>query len=150
MPQTVPELKALQAVLSGTSAQGRDRECSVRPLSAASGVRFKSPRPQPRCPARRRGTTMSTRPIGVAVVGAGMAGRAHLNGYRQAATLYGAGLPEVRLVAVADAHEPFARDAGRPRPGGGRAGRGGAGARPRAPAPPRPGPPPAATATSGP
>lgn len=56
---------------------------------------------------------MSTPPIRVAVVGAGMAGRAHLNGYRQAATLYGAGLPEVRLVAVADAHEPFARDAAR-------------------------------------
>jgi predicted dehydrogenase len=54
-----------------------------------------------------------TRPIGVAVIGAGMAGRAHLNGYRQAATLYDAGLPEVRLVAVADAHEPFARDAAR-------------------------------------
>ncbi|MFG2373158.1 Gfo/Idh/MocA family protein [Streptomyces sp. NPDC048504] len=56
---------------------------------------------------------MSTPPIRVAVVGAGMAGRAHLNGYRQAATLYGAGLPEVRLVAVADAHAPFARDAAR-------------------------------------
>jgi predicted dehydrogenase len=56
---------------------------------------------------------MSTTPIRVAVIGAGMAGRARLNGYRQAATLYGAGLPEVRLVAVADAHEPFARDAAR-------------------------------------
>ncbi|WP_328364311.1 Gfo/Idh/MocA family oxidoreductase [Streptomyces sp. NBC_00445] len=56
---------------------------------------------------------MDTTPIRVAVIGAGMAGRAHLNGYRQAATLYGAGLPEVRLVAVADAHEPFARDAAR-------------------------------------
>ncbi|OUD04625.1 Gfo/Idh/MocA family protein [Streptomyces swartbergensis] len=56
---------------------------------------------------------MSARPIGVAVIGAGMAGRAHLNGYRQATSLYGAGLPEVRLVAVADAHEPFARDAAR-------------------------------------
>ncbi|WP_042391748.1 Gfo/Idh/MocA family protein [Streptacidiphilus carbonis] len=49
--------------------------------------------------------------IGVAVIGAGMAGRAHLNGYRTASTLYGLDLPEVRLVAVADAHEPFARDA---------------------------------------
>ncbi|MFJ6569044.1 Gfo/Idh/MocA family protein [Streptomyces sp. NPDC091292] len=58
---------------------------------------------------------MSTRPIGVAVIGAGMAGRAHLNGYRAASTLYDAGLPEVRLVAVAvaDAHEPFAVDAAR-------------------------------------
>ncbi|MFE2427887.1 Gfo/Idh/MocA family protein [Streptomyces sp. NPDC059373] len=56
---------------------------------------------------------MSTKPIGVAVIGAGMAGRAHLNGYRAASTLYDADLPEVRLVAVADAHEPFARDAAR-------------------------------------
>jgi predicted dehydrogenase len=34
-------------------------------------------------------------PIGVAVVGAGMVGRAHANGYRQAGTVYGPGLPEV-------------------------------------------------------
>ncbi|WP_328293049.1 Gfo/Idh/MocA family oxidoreductase [Kineococcus sp. NBC_00420] len=56
--------------------------------------------------------TSPTRPIGVAVIGAGMAGRAHLAGYRAASTLaggsYGEGLPPVRLVAVADAHEPFA------------------------------------------
>ncbi|MER6126873.1 Gfo/Idh/MocA family oxidoreductase [Streptomyces sp. NPDC001795] len=56
---------------------------------------------------------MSSKPIGVAVIGAGMAGRAHLAGYRAASTLYEAGLPEVRLVAVADAHEPFAVDAAR-------------------------------------
>ncbi|MFI0732980.1 Gfo/Idh/MocA family protein [Streptomyces sp. NPDC021225] len=55
----------------------------------------------------------TTQSIGVAVIGAGMAGRAHLAGYRAAPTQYGAGLPEVRLVAVADAHEPFARDAAR-------------------------------------
>ena len=52
------------------------------------------------------------RSIGVAVIGAGMAGRAHLAGYRAASTLaggaYGEDLPEVRLVAVADAHAPFA------------------------------------------
>jgi len=53
------------------------------------------------------------RPLGVAVVGAGMAGRAHCQGYRTATTLYGAGLPPVRLVAVADAHRPFADDAAR-------------------------------------
>ncbi|NAZ87554.1 Gfo/Idh/MocA family protein [Kineococcus indalonis] len=57
---------------------------------------------------------MSTpaRSIGVAVIGAGMAGRAHLAGYRAASTLtggaYGETPPAVRLVAVADAHEPFA------------------------------------------
>ena len=36
-----------------------------------------------------------TGPLGVAVVGAGMVGRAHANAYRQATTVYGAGLPEV-------------------------------------------------------
>jgi predicted dehydrogenase len=41
--------------------------------------------------------------LGVAVIGAGMAGRAHIAGYRTAGTLYGADLPDVRLVAVADA-----------------------------------------------
>ncbi|MEW1718284.1 Gfo/Idh/MocA family oxidoreductase [Streptomyces sp. NPDC093109] len=56
---------------------------------------------------------MTQKSIGVAVIGAGMAGRAHLNGYRTASTLYDAGLPEIRLVAVADAYEPFARDAAR-------------------------------------
>ena len=49
--------------------------------------------------------------IGVAVIGAGMAGRAHAAGYRTASTLYETDLPEIRLVAVADKHEPFAVDA---------------------------------------
>ncbi|MDP9247112.1 MAG: Gfo/Idh/MocA family oxidoreductase [Candidatus Dormibacteraeota bacterium] len=40
--------------------------------------------------------------IGVAVIGAGMAGRAHAAGYRSATTVFGAEAPEVRLVAVAD------------------------------------------------
>lgn len=58
---------------------------------------------------------MSSTPssIGVAVIGAGMAGRAHVAGYRAAGALYGGGLPEVRLVAVADAHAPFAESAAR-------------------------------------
>jgi predicted dehydrogenase len=51
--------------------------------------------------------------IGVAVVGAGMAGRAHAAGYRSASTLYGEGLPEVRLVAVADVNPAFATDTAR-------------------------------------
>jgi len=54
-----------------------------------------------------------TGPLGVAVVGAGMVGRAHANAYRQAPTVYGAGLPEVRLVAVADTYEPFAVETAR-------------------------------------
>jgi predicted dehydrogenase len=40
-----------------------------------------------------------------------MAGRAHIAGYRAAPALYGGGLPDVRLVAVADAHAPFAESA---------------------------------------
>jgi predicted dehydrogenase len=51
--------------------------------------------------------------IGVAVIGAGMAGRAHASGYRTASTLYGEGLPEVRLVAVADLNPAFATDTAR-------------------------------------
>ena len=46
--------------------------------------------------------------IGVAVIGAGMAGRSHAAGYRSATTTYDAGLPPVRLVAIADVNEQFA------------------------------------------
>ena len=49
--------------------------------------------------------------LGVAVIGAGMAGRAHAAGYRAATSLFDTDLPDVRLVAIADAHEPFAVDA---------------------------------------
>ena len=51
---------------------------------------------------------MTRSSIGVAVIGAGMAGRAHAAGYRTATTLYGGGLPKVDLVAVADVNEAFA------------------------------------------
>jgi predicted dehydrogenase len=51
--------------------------------------------------------------IGVAVIGAGMAGRAHASGYRSAPAVFSTDLPEVRLVAIADAHEPFAVDTAR-------------------------------------
>ena len=54
---------------------------------------------------------MTHKSLGVAVIGAGMVGRAHAAGYRVATQLYDLDLPEVRLVAVADAHEPFAVDA---------------------------------------
>jgi predicted dehydrogenase len=56
---------------------------------------------------------LSNPSIGVAVIGAGMAGRAHASGYRSAPTVFGSGLPGVRLVAIADAHEPFAVDTAR-------------------------------------
>jgi predicted dehydrogenase len=56
---------------------------------------------------------MTGKPISVAVIGAGMAGRSHAAGYRQAGTVFGEGLPPVRLAAVADANEALARDAAR-------------------------------------
>ena len=51
--------------------------------------------------------------LGVAVIGAGMVGRAHANAYRQAGTVFGPGLPDVRLVAIADVYEPFAVETAR-------------------------------------
>ena len=56
---------------------------------------------------------MAQASIGVAVIGAGMAGRAHAAGYRSATTVYGPGLPEIRLVAIADVNEAFAADTAR-------------------------------------
>ncbi|MEV4352130.1 Gfo/Idh/MocA family oxidoreductase [Actinoplanes sp. NPDC049596] len=56
---------------------------------------------------------MTHPPIGVAVIGAGMVGRAHANAYRTAATVFDLDLPAPRLVAIADLHEPFATDAAR-------------------------------------
>jgi predicted dehydrogenase len=56
---------------------------------------------------------MADSSIGVAVIGAGMAGRSHAAGYRSAPTLYGEGLPEVRLVAIADVNPAFAADTAR-------------------------------------
>ena len=54
-----------------------------------------------------------SRDIGVAVIGAGMAGRAHAHGYRSAGTVFSAGLPPVRLVSVADINEELAADTAR-------------------------------------
>jgi predicted dehydrogenase len=56
---------------------------------------------------------MTPSPLGVAVIGAGMVGRAHANAYRQACTVFGIDRPAPRLVAIADVHEPFAADAAR-------------------------------------
>jgi predicted dehydrogenase len=56
---------------------------------------------------------MNDQPLGVAVIGAGMVGRAHAAGYRTASQLYDLDLPEVRLVAIADAYEPAATDGAR-------------------------------------
>ena len=54
---------------------------------------------------------MTTTPIGVAVIGAGMAGRAHCAGFRSAPTLYDPPLPPIRYVAVIDADAQVAADA---------------------------------------
>jgi predicted dehydrogenase len=54
---------------------------------------------------------MRTSPIGVAVIGAGMAGRSHAYAYRAATTVFDDRLPPIRLVAIADANEQFATDA---------------------------------------
>lgn len=51
---------------------------------------------------------MSTTDIGVAVIGAGMAGKAHAAAYRNAPAIYQSNLPKVRLVSIADAYEPLA------------------------------------------
>jgi predicted dehydrogenase len=56
---------------------------------------------------------MSQQPLSVAVIGAGMAGRSHAAGYLQVNTVFGEGLPPVRLAAIADANEALARDAAR-------------------------------------
>jgi len=56
---------------------------------------------------------MRTDRLGVAVIGAGMAGRSHAAGYRSATTCYGPGLPRVDLVAVADVNLGFAQDTAR-------------------------------------
>jgi predicted dehydrogenase len=54
-----------------------------------------------------------TEDIGVAVIGAGMAGRAHAHGYRSAGTVFSPSLPPVRLVSVADINDELAADTAR-------------------------------------
>jgi predicted dehydrogenase len=56
---------------------------------------------------------MPEQELSVAVIGAGMAGRSHAAGYRAVNTVFGEGLPPIRLAAIADANEPLARDAAR-------------------------------------
>jgi predicted dehydrogenase len=45
--------------------------------------------------------------LGVAVIGAGMAGRGHAAAYRAASSLYASDLPEVKLVAIGDVNSAF-------------------------------------------
>jgi predicted dehydrogenase len=53
---------------------------------------------------------MSTQPVGVDVIGAGMAGRAHAAGYRGASSVFDASAPDVRPVAIADINDELAED----------------------------------------
>ena len=48
--------------------------------------------------------------LGVAVIGAGMAGKAHAAAYRAATTVYRPTLPEIRLVSIADVFEPLGQE----------------------------------------
>lgn len=56
---------------------------------------------------------MTRKSIGVAVIGAGMAGRAHAAGYRSAGTVFDADGPEARLVSIVDTNSALAEDARR-------------------------------------
>ena len=47
--------------------------------------------------------------IGVAVIGAGMAGKAHAAAYRSATTVFDPALPPVRLVSIGDVNAEFGR-----------------------------------------
>lgn len=53
---------------------------------------------------------MTPQPFGIAVIGAGMAGKAHASAYRQASAVYASTLPPVRLVSVCDLNEPVAQE----------------------------------------
>ena len=48
--------------------------------------------------------------IRVAVIGAGMAGKAHAAGYRTAPSIYASTLPNIRLVSIADANAQLAEE----------------------------------------
>ncbi len=54
---------------------------------------------------------MAEQQVSVAVIGAGMAGRSHAAAYRQANTVFGRGLPRIRLATIADANTALAEDA---------------------------------------
>src|SRR5213083_1772565 len=81
------------------SSPGRNEPASPRrTTSSRSGATWPS-------------TAMPDHQVSVAVIGAGMAGRSHAAGYRQATTVFARGLPPVRLAAIADANPALAEDA---------------------------------------
>lgn len=52
-----------------------------------------------------------TEVLSVAVIGAGMAGQTHADAWRRCTSVYGLGLPRIRLATIADAHLPTAEQA---------------------------------------
>ncbi len=54
-----------------------------------------------------------TESLGVAVIGAGMAGKAHAAAYRMASAIYEPTLPEIRLVSIGDISPEFGSAAAR-------------------------------------
>ena len=56
---------------------------------------------------------MAEQTLSVAVIGAGMAGRSHAYGYRQAGSVFDSEFPSVRLAAVADMNQELGRDTAR-------------------------------------
>ena len=64
-------------------------------------------------PSSKELQAVTNRSIGVAVIGGGMAGRAHAAGYRSATTLFGTDRPDVRLVSIADTNRDVADDTAR-------------------------------------
>lgn len=56
---------------------------------------------------------MSDQRLSVAVIGAGMAGRAHAYGYRQAGSVFDSAFPDVRLAAIADMNVELGQDTAR-------------------------------------
>lgn len=53
---------------------------------------------------------MTQQELRVAVIGAGMAGKAHAAGYRTASSIYSTTLPNIRLVSIADANVQLAEE----------------------------------------
>ncbi|WP_111467227.1 Gfo/Idh/MocA family protein [Microbacterium suaedae] len=54
---------------------------------------------------------MASHPLGIAVIGAGMAGKAHAHAYREAGSVYASTIPPVRLVSICDLNAQLAEEA---------------------------------------
>jgi predicted dehydrogenase len=112
----VLELLAHRAFESAVVVVARRRKaCRLAPppLGGARLPTLAARRPSEGCRTLTRGDEgkrliIMTDSIGVAVIGAGMAGRSHAHAYRTAQTVCGTDAPPVRLVAIADVNTDFA------------------------------------------